>query len=109
MLLTRVLRDLFRTRTRDARPLLSVVVNFYNNRREARNTLHSLTRAYQLEVPDIRSEVIALDNGSTQPLSDAEVRSFGPEFRYRFGTTHWVLPGGASQQPVPPAAGGLWP
>lgn len=92
MLLTNVLRNLFRSRSQDVPAMLSVVVNFYNNRREARNTLHSLTRAYQLEAQDIPYEVIALDNGSTQPLSDAEVRAFGPEFRYRFVPTQSVSP-----------------
>jgi hypothetical protein len=84
-------RDRFR-RKEEAAPLLSVVVNFYNNRREARNTLYSLTRRYQLEAHDIPFEVIALDNGSTQPLSESDVRSFGPEFRYRFVPTQSVSP-----------------
>ena len=72
--------------------MLSVVINFYNNRREAQKTLYSLTRGYQLDARDIPYEVIAIDNGSTQPLSDAEVRSFGPEFRYRFVPTQSVSP-----------------
>ena len=91
MILTGVLRDLFRSRSQDV-PALSVVVNFFNNRREARNTLYSLTRNYQLEVQDIPYEVIALDNGSSQPLSAAEVCSFGPEFHYRFVPTESVSP-----------------
>ena len=37
--------------------MLSVVVNFFNNRREAQNTLHSLTRGYQSRVEDIPYEV----------------------------------------------------
>jgi glycosyltransferase involved in cell wall biosynthesis len=67
--------------------MLSVIVNFYNNRREAPNTLHSLTRAYQKNIQHIPYEVIALDNGSTLPLSEADVRAFGPEFRYAFVAT----------------------
>ena len=54
--------------------MLSIVVNFYNNRREALNTLFSLTRAYQRDAAAIDFEVIALDHGSTLPLSEAEVR-----------------------------------
>ena len=71
---------------------LSVVVNFYNNRREALNTLYSLTREYQVGARDIPYEVIALDNGSPQPLSEAEVRAFGREFRYRYFPTQSVSP-----------------
>ncbi len=44
------------------------------------------------QAQDIPYEVFAVDNGSTQPLSDAEVRSFGPEFRYRFVPTQSVSP-----------------
>lgn len=92
MLAANALRDFFRRKTSHIAPQFSVVVNFYNNRREARNTLHSLTRTYQREAEDIPYEVIALDNGSTQPLSDAEVRSFGPEFQYRYVSTQSVSP-----------------
>src|SRR5262249_15489248 len=91
MILADVVRDLFHRRTRDAAEL-SVVVHFFNNRREARNTLISFTRSYQRGAQDMPYEVIALDNGSTQPLSEAEVRAFGPEFRYRFVPTKSVSP-----------------
>src|SRR5947209_1908246 len=66
--------------------MLSVVVNFYNNRREALATLHSLTRGYQQKAQDLPYEVIAVDNGSREPLTEAEVRAFGPEFSYRLYT-----------------------
>ena len=63
---------------------LSVVVVFYNMRREAKRTLHSLTRAYQRGVDDVDYEVIALENGSApdQKLGAELVEGFGPEFRY---------------------------
>ena len=63
---------------------LSVVVVFYNMRREAARTLHSLTRSYQREIEDLDYEVIVIDNGSEpeQRLGSDLVRSFGPEFRY---------------------------
>jgi len=92
MVLTSVLRDIFRRREGERTPVLSIVVNLYNNRREAPNTLHSLTRSYQLDAKDIPYEVIALDNGSSQPLTDADVRAFGPEFEYRFVRTTSVSP-----------------
>ncbi|MEQ8841487.1 MAG: CmcI family methyltransferase [Acidimicrobiales bacterium] len=62
---------------------LSVVVIFHNMAREARRTLHSLSRTYQRDIDDVRYEVIAIDNGSDpdQRLTEEFVRSFGEEFR----------------------------
>ncbi len=75
---------------------LSVVVVFYNMRREAARTLHSLTRAYQLGIEALDYEVIVVENGSSddQKLGEAFVRSFGAEFRYL------DLGKGASPSPV---------
>ncbi len=63
---------------------LSVVVVFFNMRREARRTLHSLSRSYQRGLEDLDYEVIVVDNGSDEDerLGEDFVRSFGPEFRY---------------------------
>ncbi len=63
---------------------LTVVVVFYNMRREAKRTLHALSRAYQEGIDDLDYEVIAVENGSApeQRLGTEFVRSFGPEFRY---------------------------
>lgn len=60
---------------------LSVIVNFYNMRREAARTLKALTRAYQHEAEGLSYEVLCVDNGSDPPLDPAFVESFGPEFR----------------------------
>ena len=60
---------------------LSVVVNFYNMRREAARTLTSLSRSYQQGIEGLSYEVLCLDNGSDPPLESAFVESFGPEFR----------------------------
>ncbi len=43
---------------------LSVVVVFYNMRREAARTLHSLSRAYQQGIDELQYEVIVVENGS---------------------------------------------
>ncbi len=43
---------------------LTVVVVFYNMRREAARTLQSLSRSYQESVDDIDYEVIVVENGS---------------------------------------------
>lgn len=72
--------------------MLSIVVNFHNNRREAGNTLYSLTRAHQQGAQDVAYEVLALDHGSSEPLSESAVRAFGPEFSYRYVQTTSVSP-----------------
>jgi glycosyltransferase involved in cell wall biosynthesis/cephalosporin hydroxylase len=64
----------------DGGVLISVIVVFYNMQREAARTLHSLSRAYQRDIGDLRYEVVCIDNGSDPPLAEAFVRSFGPEF-----------------------------
>jgi cephalosporin hydroxylase len=77
---------------------LSVVVVFYDMAREARRTLHSLSRAYQRDLGDLAYEVIVVENGSAadQRLGEELVRSFGPEFRY--------LDRGAKADPSPSSA-----
>jgi cephalosporin hydroxylase/predicted O-methyltransferase YrrM len=63
---------------------LSVVVVFYNMRREARRTLHSLSRAYQEGLEQTSYEVIVVENGSDddQKLRQVLVEDFGDEFHY---------------------------
>ena len=60
---------------------LSVVVNFYNMRREAERTLTSLRDEYQREATDLNYEVLCVDNGSQPPLEAEWIASFGPQFR----------------------------
>jgi len=62
--------------------VLSVVVNFFNMRREAKRTLFSLTTHYQRDVSECSYEVIVIDNGSTEPLDQEWVESFGSNFKY---------------------------
>ncbi|HEV2677619.1 MAG TPA: CmcI family methyltransferase [Aliidongia sp.] len=64
-----------------AEPLFTIIVNFYNMRREAARTLTSLTRDYQRGIGDLPYEVLCIDNGSSPPLEADWVESFGPEFR----------------------------
>lgn len=63
---------------------LGVVVVVHNMHREARRTLHSLSRSYQWGIDDLDYEVIVVENGSDpeQRLGEELVTSFGPEFRY---------------------------
>lgn len=60
---------------------LSVIVNFYNMRREAERTLTSLRSDYQRGADDLSYEVLCIDNGSQPPLEPEWVASFGPQFR----------------------------
>ena len=64
--------------------MLSVIICFYNNQREARNTLYSLSRQYQRDIQDIEYEVIVLDHGSSSPIPESEVKVMGKEFKYYF-------------------------
>lgn len=71
---------------------LSIVVIFFNMRREARRTLYSLSPAYQQGVSEDDYEVIAIDNASSEPLDPDEVSRFGANFRYLFFETDSVSP-----------------
>ena len=76
-------------------PELSIVVVFHNMRREAPRTLFSLSAAYQRGVDPAAWEVIAVDNGSQEPLSEEMVCSFGPTFHYLRHQTENVSPASA--------------
>jgi hypothetical protein len=65
-------------------PQLSIIVIFYNMRREAIRTLYSLTRYYQQNVNDLHYEIIALDNGSSQPLDRDHLAHLGSQIRYAY-------------------------
>ena len=77
------------------KPTLSIIVIFHDMRREAERTLHTLSTAYQADVSDDDFEVIAIDNGSEQPLNAAHVHEFGPNFKYYFFHTESVSPASA--------------
>src|SRR5687768_11638557 len=86
-------------------PALSIVVVFFNMRREARRSLLSLSKRYQMGVANLDYEVIAIDNGSTEPLDEAFVQSFGREFRYHFFDTKSPSPAEAVNFGVSQARG----
>ena len=77
----------------DKAPKLSVVVIFHNMRREATRTLFSLSPTYQQGVRADDYEVIAIDNGSTEPLNADQVHAVAPNVRYLAHAT-------ASRSPV---------
>ncbi len=80
--------------TRGRSKTLSVVVNFFNMRREAERTLFSLTPAYQ-DVDPAAYEVVVIDNGSIEPLDEHWVTGFGENFRYLYHDTQSKSPCGA--------------
>ena len=71
---------------------ISVIVVFFNMRREASRTLYSLSRRYQRLDDSTRYEVLAIDNGSSTPLSSDLVRTFGAEFSYHYVETKDLSP-----------------
>jgi glycosyltransferase involved in cell wall biosynthesis len=81
-------------------PVLSVIVNFFNMRREASRSLLALSARYQRDVGAQDYEVIAIDNGSTQPLRAEDVAAFGPNFHYRFHATASKSPVGALNEAI---------
>jgi cephalosporin hydroxylase/predicted O-methyltransferase YrrM len=91
-------RVLLAPRHGDGTIALSVVVVFYDMRRESTRTLHSLSRSYQRDVDGIDYEVIVVDNGSApdERLTEDEVLSYGPEFHF--------IDMGADASPSPTAA-----
>ncbi len=71
---------------------LSIIVIFFNMRREAERTLYSLSSNYQIDVSKNAYEVIAIDNASSAPLSNEFVKKFGENFRYVFHKTRSKSP-----------------
>jgi glycosyltransferase involved in cell wall biosynthesis len=73
-------------------PKLSVVIVFYNMRREALRTLYSLTRSYQRNINEEEYEVIVLDSNSSQPLTGKWVESHQANFSYHYISTDQPTP-----------------
>jgi hypothetical protein len=63
------------------KPLISVIVVFFNMAREAPRTLFSLSSGYQQGASAEDYEVIAVDCGSETPLGMDQVSKYGSNFR----------------------------
>jgi hypothetical protein len=70
-------------RRRGGAPELSIVMIVHQMRREAPRTLLSLSPGYQRNVGAGDYEVVVVENGSTEPLSQPDVEASGPNVRYR--------------------------
>jgi len=81
-------------------PRLTVIVIFFNMVREAKRTLYTLSSTYQQGVDESEYDVIAIDNGSSEPLTDKFVTSFGDNFYYQFYHTDDKSPIAAINQAV---------
>ena len=77
------------------KPVLTIIVIFYNMRREAERTLYTLSTKYQVDVDVDEYQVVAIDNGSDQALDCDQVKAFGPNFKYHFFETESVSPASA--------------
>ena len=77
---------------RTPKPKISVVVIFYNMRREAARTLYSLTTQYQQGISEDDYEVLVIDSGSQEPLDENHVTSLQQNFRYQFVETSLPTP-----------------
>ena len=64
-------------------PKLSILVIVYRMRRQAMNTLYSLSTHYQHQVNADEFEVVVMENRSDQNLFPAEVKALGPNFHYK--------------------------
>lgn len=76
----------------DSHPDLSIVVVAYRMRRQAMNTLYSLSTSYQRGVSANDYEVIVVENRSTETLEAVEVMALGPNFHYHLRDEPGVSP-----------------
>ena len=74
---------------------LSCIVVVYNMRREAKRTLHTLSTAYQKDISADEYEVIVVENGSPEPLDEADIAAFGRNVRLVSNPRRSQSPAGA--------------
>ena len=84
---------------------LSIVVIFYDMKREAERTLYSLSDRYQENVDGSDWEVIAIDNGSTEAIGEEIVKKYGEHWTYIYNQTSSVSPCAAINHGVRKALG----
>lgn len=85
--------------------MLSIIAVFHNMRREAARTLATLSPAGQRGIAEADYEVIAIDNGSREPLDTAAVEAHGPGFSHHIHHTASLSPAGAVNLGVARARG----
>ncbi len=85
--------------------ILSIVVVVYKMRRQAMNTLRSLTTAYQHGTVSENYEVIVVENNSDQNLDAKEVEALGRQFHYVLRQEHRPTPVYAANEGMAAAKG----
>jgi len=73
-------------------PFLTIIVIFYNNKREASRTLYSLSSDYQKNINGISYNVLAIDNASPKPIEAKMVKQYGENFDYLYFETDLPSP-----------------
>ncbi len=61
---------------------LSIIIISYNMGRAAPRSIYSLTAAYQHKMRESDYEIIVVDNGSSEPLNEADITSIAGNIRY---------------------------
>ncbi len=87
------------------KPILSVVVIFYNMTREAERTLFSLSTRFQTDISDAECEIVAIDNGSARALDPEGIRKIASNINYQFLKTESASPAAAVNLGVRSARG----
>ncbi|MEM8498533.1 MAG: glycosyltransferase [Pseudomonadota bacterium] len=86
-------------------PILSIVVIVYKMRRQAMNTLKSLTSEYQFDTSVCDYEVLVVENSSQENLDEAEVLALGDNFHYQLREEHRPTPVYAANEGMATARG----
>jgi len=60
---------------------LSIVVCAYAMNRELPRTIHTLSRSYQRDIRDLDYEIIVVDNGSPDPVDEAQLQAIASNLR----------------------------
>ena len=76
----------------DVAPRLSIVLIVYRMRRQAMNTLYTLSARYQREIDESDYEVVVVENASGENLDPDEVEALGGNFRYFLNHEQGVSP-----------------
>ena len=87
------------------RPKISIVVVFFNMRREAARTLFAFTTTYQRDVDEADYEVIVVDSNSSEPLDENWVESLQANFHYQYVKSNVPTPNKAMNWGIDHARG----
>lgn len=87
------------------KPLISIIVNFYNMSREAERTLFTLSTNYQEGISADEYEVLVVENGSTDPIHPDLITNFDGNIAYHYEDAALPSPCPALNQAITRARG----